>query len=112
MGGSMERRIREQSLYERLKAARKTLGLGEEATMDEIKTAFRSLIRRWHPDKAVGNADGLHKEKSCEIIEAYKTVADYCKAYKISFSREAVSRYRPHEESWWEQFGHDPMWGG
>jgi DnaJ-class molecular chaperone len=108
----MEKRKQEQTLYEQLTAARKTLGLGEEATMDEIRGAFHGLIRQWHPDKSGGNAGGLHKEKSREIIEAHRTVTDYCKAYKISFTRESVNRYRPPEESWWEQFGHDPMWGG
>jgi curved DNA-binding protein CbpA len=108
----MKKRRPEQTLYDRLKAARETLGLGEEATMDEIRKAFHTVIRRWHPDKAGGKAGNLHEEKSREIIEAYRTVMDYCKIYKISFSRETVNRYRSFEESWWEQYGHDPMWGG
>ena len=99
-------------MYDRLSAARETLGLGEEATMDEIRHAFHAVIRRWHPDKAGEKAGALHDEKSREILEAYKTILDYCKVYTISFSRETVNRYRPFEESWWEQFGHDPMWGG
>lgn len=98
------------TLYERLTAARKTLDLGENATLDEIKTAFQDLIRKWHPDKA-GNDTGVHHDKSREIIEAYKAIMDYCKDYKISFSREMVDRYRPDEEFWFEWFGNDSMWG-
>ena len=31
--------------------ARKILGLGEAATLKEIKTAYRRLARRYHPDR-------------------------------------------------------------
>jgi hypothetical protein len=98
------------SLYERLREARETLGLGEEATIGEIRKNFHDLIRRWHPDKARGNHE-LHKSKSDAIIQAYKTIMDYCGDYRVSFSREAVSRYRSEEEFWWDRFGDDPMWG-
>ncbi|MBN2035653.1 MAG: J domain-containing protein [Chitinispirillaceae bacterium] len=101
-----------QTLYDRLKAAREILGLTEEATMDEIRKAFHTRIRQWHPDKAAESAKALHDEKSREILEAYRTVMEYCACYKISFSRETINRYRPFEEAWWEQYGHDPMWGG
>jgi preprotein translocase subunit Sec63 len=106
----MKRHAYEHSLYDRLKGARETLGLGEEVTMDEIRKNFHDLIRRWHPDKTQGN-DDLHKNKSAAIIQAYKTIMDYCRDYRISFSRETVSRYRSEDEFWWERFGNDPMWG-
>lgn len=101
----------QETLYERLTKARTALGLGEEATLDEIKRAFHDLIRKWHPDK-VNNEHEIHHEKSSAIIEAYKAIMDYCKQYRISFSREAVNRYRSDEELWQERFGNDPLWGG
>jgi preprotein translocase subunit Sec63 len=108
----MKKQRPKQTLFERLQTARETIGLGEEATMDEIRHAFHDAIRRWHPDKAGDSTGALHVEKSRVILDAYRTITDYCAAYKISFSRETVNRYRPFEESWWEQYGHDPMWGG
>jgi DnaJ-class molecular chaperone len=99
------------TLYDKLTAARTVLGLGEEATLDEIKRTYRTLIRRWHPDKACGDSK-THHDKSRAIIHAYKAIMDYCKEYKISFSRETVNRYRSDEEFWRERFGNDPMWGG
>ena len=90
--------------------ARAVLGIGEEATLDEIKKVFHDLIRKWHPDKA-GDDTRVHHDKSREILEAHKVIIDYCKDYKFSFSREAVSRYRSDEEFWRERFGNDPMWG-
>ena len=74
----------ERPLYERLKAARTTLGLGEEATIDEIKKKYHDLIRRWHPDKARGGSE-MHRQKSRAIISAYRTIMDYCREYKVSF---------------------------
>ena len=46
------------------------LGVAENATEAEIKTAFRKLINFWHPDK---NPDNLEKatEMSKRIIAAY-----------------------------------------
>lgn len=98
------------TLFDRLTDARMVLGLCEEATLDQIKEAFRNRIRRWHPDKAHDKTE-MHHEKTQEIVEAHKVIMDYCKEYRISFSRETVNRYRSEEEFWFERFGNDPMWG-
>ena len=107
----MQRTNPDSTLYERLEHARGMLELGEEASVDEIKKAFHEKIRRWHPDKAQ-DAESEHDEKSRMIVDAYKTLMDYCSHYRISFSRETVERYRSEEEIWWQQFGNDPLWGG
>lgn len=46
------------------------LGVSTSATQQEIKTAFRSLIMKWHPDKNPGNLDQA-EEMSKKIIAAY-----------------------------------------
>lgn len=106
----MNQKKAQTTLYERLTAARKVLDLGEEVTLDEIKSSFHDMIRKWHPDKAGGESE-MHHEKSRVIIDAYKVIMDYCKNHRISFSRETVKRYRSDEEFWLERFGSDPMWG-
>jgi len=35
--------------YQKIYEARKLLELPERATMDEIKTGYRNLIKKWHP---------------------------------------------------------------
>ncbi|TSC76910.1 MAG: molecular chaperone DnaJ [Parcubacteria group bacterium Gr01-1014_31] len=47
------------------------LGVGKNATTDEIKTAFRKLAHQYHPDKAGGNA-----EKFKEVSEAYQVLSN------------------------------------
>ncbi len=47
------------------------LGINKNASIQEIKQAFRSLAQKNHPDKAGGNT-----EKFREINEAYQTLSD------------------------------------
>lgn len=51
------------------------LGVSRSATEDEIKTAYRTLAKKYHPDKYAGSdlAD-LANEKMQEINEAYDTI--------------------------------------
>jgi molecular chaperone DnaJ len=49
------------------------LGVGKNATNDEIKTAFRSMARKYHPDvNKAPDADAVFKE----INEAYTVLSD------------------------------------
>ena len=96
--------------YQKIYEARKLLELPERATMDEIKTGYRSLIKKWHPDKR--NApDEECAEMTDRIINAYRTILDYCESYKYSFSEKEVKNYLSDEEWWFERFGEDPLWG-
>jgi molecular chaperone DnaJ len=49
------------------------LGIGREATQDEIKQAFRKLARQFHPDV---NKDPDAEDKFKEINEAYGVLSD------------------------------------
>lgn len=51
-----------------------SLGVGESATQDEIKKAYRKLASKYHPDKNSGSKEA--EEKFKEIAEAYETLGN------------------------------------
>lgn len=70
-------------------AARDVLGLPERATMEEIKSRYRSLMHQWHPDKNPGSGGKDHQAKAAAITEAYRVVMAYCGQYRYAFTDEA-----------------------
>ena len=51
------------------------LGISPNATDDEVKTAYRNLARKYHPDNYTNNPlSDLAQEKMQEINEAYDTI--------------------------------------
>jgi DnaJ-class molecular chaperone len=77
--------------------ARKLLGLGEAATLKEIKSAYRRMAHRHHPDKRSG-ANTAENETMKRLNWAYKLLMDYCANYKYTFREEDVARTYPHDE--------------
>lgn len=55
----------------------KVLGVSYDATEDEIKKAYRSLSRKYHPDANVGKANQKElEEKFKEVQQAYSMIMD------------------------------------
>ncbi|AZK49183.1 J domain-containing protein [Paenibacillus lentus] len=52
----------------------KELGVSRQATMAEIRQAYRKLAKRYHPDVNPGNAEAEARFKL--IVEAYETLSD------------------------------------
>ena len=96
--------------YEAIDKARKTLGLGETADLSEIKTAYRCLSKKWHPDRCKKGEQDICHEKMKEINKSYKTVLGYIDDYRYSFAEEKIMEDDP-QERWKKQFGDDPVWG-
>ena len=71
------------------------LGVGKQATSDEIKKAYRVLAKKYHPDMNPGDKEAEVKFK--EVNEAYEVLSDSDKRQK------------------YDQYGHaafDPSMGG
>lgn len=70
------------------------LGVARNATSKEIKTAYRSLSTKFHPDKNPGVSDGIFKI----IGEAYDTLSDVGKrqAYDYSYNYVKPTTHATH----------------
>ena len=86
-------------LADEIDQARRLLGLGELASIAEIKTAYRNLCKQWHPDALEDDASGSAKIK--DINAAYRLLLDYCENYRFSFSPEEIESFDP--EKWWSR---------
>jgi DnaJ-class molecular chaperone len=85
--------------------AKTLLGLRETSSLKEIKTKYKKLMKKWHPDKHKDEQDKA-TTMSAQINDAYETVMEYCNNYEYSFDEESVkkSTYSPSE--WWhDKFG-------
>ena len=55
----------------------KVLGVSSNATDDEIRKAYRTLSRKYHPDANVGNPNqAAYEEKFKEVQQAYSAIMD------------------------------------
>ncbi|KAJ3683098.1 hypothetical protein LUZ60_013325 [Juncus effusus] len=76
----------------------KVLEVDRDATMEEIKTAFKQLAFRWHPDKNLNNVD-LAEEKFKQISEAYKVLKDPQKRAEYDFHKRKSNGRSNHSPS-------------
>lgn len=98
--------------WQAIEQAAKVLGLGDRATLAEIKRAFHRLSKQYHPDSG-GDKNG---EQMYRVTAAYEVLTRYCDAYRYPLQRdnadeEDLDIYDP--EDWWQaRFGQDPLWSG
>ena len=67
------------------------LGVGKNASADEIKRAYRRMAMKYHPDKNPDNKEAEGKFKEC--AEAYEVLSD------------------PDKRQRYDQFGHEGLRG-
>jgi len=78
--------------FKKIDEARKLLGLDKEATLKEIKAAYRKLSLEYHPDRCKD-----HDKKECQEIfkkvnHANDILVSYCAGYSYSFKEKDVRR--------------------
>ena len=76
--------------FKKLDEARKLLGLGEKATIGEIKDAYRKQAVKYHPDKCDLEDTQKSEEMFKKINQANETLMIYCANYEFPFSESEV----------------------
>lgn len=85
-------------------------GIEDKATMKEIRSIYRKLSLKYHPDRCK-EQDKIHfKEKFQEINNAYEIILSYCKNYSYSFIEEDLIEndpdrdFKEHAERFYESW--------
>jgi len=78
--------------FKQIDAARKLLGLDEEAGIEEIKEAFRNLSLQYHPDRCKEKDKEYCEEISRRINHAKDIILSYCANYRYSFKERDIKR--------------------
>ncbi|MCM0084148.1 J domain-containing protein [Geomonas sp. Red32] len=94
--------------YRELKAALAVFGLEERATLADIKSRHRELVKRYHPDTGQGEDDPAQIRK---INTAYQVLMEYLQSYRFSFSEQEFYEQNA-DERLRRQFMDDMLWGG
>ena len=83
----------------------KILDIPETATDEEVKSAYRKLAKKYHPDKYVDSPlKDVADEKMKEINEAYEILSDenkrksYNKIYQEYFINSQIVKYQGQSE--------------
>jgi len=92
--------------YAELQESLRIFGLEQRSSLRTIKTRYRQLVKRHHPDS--GNA--TDPETIQQINAAYRILLDYVSEYRFSFDEEDFYEQNP-DERLRQQFMETPLWG-
>ncbi|MCI5148292.1 MAG: J domain-containing protein [Candidatus Electrothrix sp. MAN1_4] len=99
--------------WQAIEQARTLFQLGEQATVEEMKLAYRRMCKKYHPDRAAKKDQKKYAEIMCQLTESYELLMRYVKSHRfplIPSKSDPGSLYDP--EDWWmNRFGDDPFWG-
>jgi hypothetical protein len=95
-----------------IREAADILGIANQATINEIRSRYHTLVKEWHPDISQHDPEDTHITM-IRINDAYDTLIGYCMQYEISFNPEDLGQTieTAPMDSWMERYGDDPIWG-
>ena len=93
-----------------IKAAAALLGLGEKASLAEIKKAYRRLSKKHHPDMQKSAKAQAGEIAMYDLTEAYQTLLRYCAQYRFPLA-PGENEQMEGDDWWFERFGQDHLWG-
>lgn len=84
--------------FEEMNEARELLGLGETATLKQLKRAYKRAANRYHPDKCRDSDRVKCAEMMKKVNKAYELIMKYFTDYNYSFREEDVARAYPDDD--------------
>ena len=96
--------------WAKIREAADLLGLGEKATLAEVKKAYRRLSKKYHPDLQKSTKQKVESMEMQNLSEAYQLLLHYCTGYSFSFTPGDNEQFDA-EDWWFERFGGDHHWG-
>ncbi|MDP2922685.1 MAG: DnaJ domain-containing protein [Candidatus Omnitrophota bacterium] len=78
--------------FKQIDEARKLLGLKEDASLEEIKDAYRNLSLKYHPDRCKEPHKKKCEEQFKRIAQAKDILSNYCANYRFSFKEADVKK--------------------
>ena len=91
--------------FKKIDAARRLFNLEERATILQIKTAYRNLAKKYHPDTTQESKE-VSEKMMRKLNDAFQMLMEYTLNVPISFKKEDLSSQDP-EEILSEQFKDD-----
>ncbi len=88
--------------FEELMKAKTLLGLRDKTTLKEIKHNYKTLMRKWHPDKHPDNIKQA-TQMSASINHAYETIMNYIESYEYDFDEVTIKKKTQTPQEWWEE---------
>jgi hypothetical protein len=98
-------------LVERLLHAREVLGLPEEASLADVKQAYRSLSLSLHPDRRPPEEREEAEAAMQRVNEAYAVLECFLEHYPVPLHREALEARVFDPEQWWRDRFAGPVRG-
>ena len=69
--------IRDKKIVnKKLEDALRVLGLSHDTSIKEVKTKYKFLAKKWHPDVQNENQSKINKDKFIDITNAYKIILE------------------------------------
>ena len=69
-------RNKNNGLNKKLEEAFKSLGLNPDSSLKQVKTKYKNLAKKWHPDVQYKSKSKINEDKFINITNAYKIILE------------------------------------